>query len=318
MEQPNLIYVKPSYAKSPLSEEEARNFTISETGATHARDHTIGSAVGGNVRWVDGVLSADECKRLIAAVDASPHLSFWSPSGKDDAEAKAFRDADTVEMSNPVLGTFLWERLIEALGSGSLAECLAPIDISEEQDSELCGHWVPQSPLNHDLLFAKYPSGGSFAPHTDGRAIHNFNRRSFQSVILFLNDVPDGCGGGTRFYSGDALNQLCKDQQGRWTASPEWVKVEVSPKAGRLLFFDQELLHEGVPCAAPCTKYIIRSDVMYDRTPAVCDSPKDQAAYAMFRQAEHLAEAGEVAESLKLFAKSWKLSPKMAQMMRQC
>ena len=315
-----MAYVKPSYAKPPLSAEEVCNFIITERNPpifTRGSVPEVGSAVGGNVRWVDSVLTPDECERLIAAVDASPHLSFWSPAGKENAEVKAFRDADTVEMSNPVLATFLWERLVAAAG-GSLAKCLAPIDISEEEDSELCGHWVPQSPLNADLLFAKYPSGGSFAPHTDGRAIHNFNRRSFQSVIIFLNEVPEGCGGGTRFYSVQALNQLCKDQEGRWTAAPEWVEVEVLPKAGRLLFFDQEMLHEGVPCSAPYTKYIIRSDVMYDRTPAVCDSPTDQAAYAMFRQAENLAEAGEVDQSLKLFAQSWKLSPNMAKMMKQC
>jgi hypothetical protein len=55
---------------------------------------------------------------------------------------------------------------------------------------------------------------------------------------------------------------------------------------------------------------------MYNRTPAVCDSPTDRQAYDLFRQAENLAEAGKVQDSLELFQKSWRLSPLMAKMMK--
>ena len=48
--------------------------------------------------------------------------------------------------------------------------------------------------------------------------------------------------------------------------------------------FEQSLVHEGVPPAQPHIKYIIRSDVMFQRDPAICDSPQDVAAYALLKQ----------------------------------
>jgi len=325
-QQPDLFYVKPSYLKAPLNPNEVATFVEALPPISFVREQsktvaaaieTVHTALDGKVVWIDDFLTTDECEKLIAAVDSSSQLSFWSPSaveaaGETLAEARAFRDAETLEMSSPELATALWDRLL-LRGGGWIP---ASEVVAEEDDSELAGNWIPQAPLNHDLLFARYPSEGSFAPHTDGRATHDFNRRSFQSIIVFLNSIPDGCGGGTRFYSNEAINKLSRDESNRWTANPLLVQVEVLPRAGRILLFNQELLHEGVPVAAPYTKYIIRSDLMYNRTPAVCDSPTDRQAYDLFRQAENLAEAGRVQESLELFQKSWRLSPLMAKMMK--
>jgi len=317
MQQPQLAYVKPA-SKALLGAVEAKAFTaqILQSTSQPRAELEWQSALGGKVVWVDNVLSAVECQSLCQLVDACPQLSFWHGGVRgEQSEAQAFRDADTIEMNNPELGAALWDRL---LASGAARWPPKDIVVSEEEDSELEGRWVAESPLNQDLLFARYPSEGSFAPHTDGRAIQHFNRRSFQSVILFLNDVPTGFGGGTRFYSEAALGQLTRDAQGRWTADASLVELDVLPRAGRLLMFDQELVHEGVPPLSPHVKYIIRSDVMRARTPAVCDSPTDREAYALFRRAEELAEAGEVAESLRLFQLSWSMSPSLKRIMKQC
>ena len=96
---------------------------------------------------------------------------------------------------------------------------------------------------------------------------------------------------------------------------------EVYAVEGRLVVFDQRMVHEGICCApppcSPCCKYIIRSDIMYERRPAICDSANDIAAYDMFRQAEALAEAGNVEDSIPLFRKACKKSPQLAAMMGQ-
>ena len=315
-EGPQLDVVKPA-SKQVLTEQECFAFAraLQSPCAVPAAPSPPQSALSGRVLWVDNLLSAQECGRLRELVDACPLLSFWR--GVASAEARAFRDADTIEMNSAALGQVLWDRLQLRLAIDDHPPLISPRAVSEADDGELAGVWTATSPLNHDLLFAKYPSEGSFAPHTDGRAIHHFNRRSFQSVIIFLNDVPDGCGGGTRFYTDSALTQLQRDAQGRWTADPTLVEFEVLPRAGRILIFDQELVHEGVPPTSGHEKYIIRSDVMYSRSPAVCDGPQDREAYTLFRKAEALAEAGEVDESLLLFSKSWKMSPLMARMMGQ-
>jgi hypothetical protein len=104
----------------------------------------------------------------------------------------------------------------------------------------------------------------------------------------------------------------------RWTASQSLVLDEVEAVEGRFLMFHQSLVHEGVPPVDPFLKYIIRSDVIFERTPKICDSPKDREAYQLFRQAEEVAENGEVPLSLQLFKKAFKLSPTLAQIMGQC
>jgi hypothetical protein len=154
----------------------------------------------------------------------------------------------------------------------------------------------------------------------------DFNCRSFYSVIVYLNTIPTGLdgsdsgGGGTRFYVDGAIEQLHSgggESNNKWTGKAELITGLVDPVAGRLLMFEQSLVHEGVPPAAGgghC-KYIIRSDVLYQRTPAVCNAPKDIEAYRLFREAEQLAEAGRVDESIPMFRKAVKMSPDMAEMM---
>lgn len=148
----------------------------------------------------------------------------------------------------------------------------------------------------------------------------DFNCRSFYSVIVYLNTIPLGEGGGTRFYldgAVEALHSNGDEGANKWTGKAELVTGLVDPVAGRLLAFEQSLVHEGVPPVAENCKYIIRSDVLYQRTPSVCDTPKDIEAYRLFREAEQLAEAGRVSESIPLFKKAVKLSPDMAEMMGQ-
>ena len=277
----------------------------------------------GDVIVVDDFLTRDECRQLCAEIDANPALSFWSAAGRENDKARAFRDADTIEVNSKEIAVNMWNRIKTHMEHKDKI-----ISIDEEGDTsndslwerELPGEWKPVN-FNHDLLFVKYPSGGAFSPHTDGKAIHHFNRRSFYSVIVFLNDVVEG--GGTRFYKKEALQHLSEedsaatDAAARWTAAEELMTYEVQPAAGRLLFFDQRLVHEGVPPCAPCEKYIIRSDIMYQRVDPVCDSEKDREAYRLYREAEVLAEDGQVAPSISLFKRAIKMSPELAKYMGQ-
>lgn len=115
-------------------------------------------------------------------------------------------------------------------------------DYDDDYSSELIGTWQPCS-LNPDMLFAYYPSGGGFSPHTDGNAILNFNNRSRYSVVIYLNTPGEpidskkekinkkvdnegisyvlrdpihgmkrsnDVGGGTRFYRAEATTKLVK------------------------------------------------------------------------------------------------------------
>ena len=271
--------------------------------------------------YIDNVLTCDECKSLRSAIDNNNYLSFWSKSGRENDEARAFRNADTLEFQSDMIATLVWNRIKDKFPFIDINIKNDEYDengiIDTRWERELPGTWKATN-LNSDFLFAKYPSGGSFAPHTDGRTIHDFNYRSFYSVIIFLNSIDDGLGGGTKFYKKEAVQSLERSEIGnQWTANQNLMTAEVLPKEGRMLIFDQDLVHEGVPPLELNQKYIIRSDIMYQRSPAVCDSDVDKEAYKCFRIAEDLAEQGNIEESLPLFRKAFKLSKPLAIMMGQ-
>ena len=68
-------------------------------------------------------------------------------------------------------------------------------------------------------------------------------------------------------------------------------------------------------CKGRHCKYIIRSDIMYERVPPILNSEKDKEAYTIFRQAEDLADSGDVDQSIVLFRRAFKMSPELAAMM---
>lgn len=315
-EAPALAIVKPRQ-KQCLRDDECmpfENCIISDA----QQDIVLSNVSGVSKSYIlDGVLSKEECAALRSQIDDDPTLSFWCQGKEEDGETRSFRNVKTIEVYSQNLAYLLWRR-IHHLVQEVLQEVIDDED-RDDYERELEGVWLPTG-LNPDSLFARYPSHGSFAPHTDGRAIVDFNRRSHYSVILYLNDVPLHLGGGTRFYEKSAVSNLKKDVTGEseiWTADATLVIGEVEAVAGRMLIFYQHLVHEGVPPIAPHVKYIIRSDIISTRTPTICDSPSDQEAYRIFKEGENLVENGQVEEGVKLFKKAFKMSPRMAQIMGQ-
>ena len=71
--------------------------------------------------YIDGCLSREECQGLCDACDQCQDLRFWSSAGRDDASARAFRDADTVEVRAERLAAALWARIHHLLPSGMAA-----------------------------------------------------------------------------------------------------------------------------------------------------------------------------------------------------
>lgn len=289
--KPTMNVIKPGRKVSLVSDDVDIfiNCINKEVSKETMLDYCIQKAAIPHIYYIDNVLSHEECKELCNAINSNDSLSFWNSLGRDYTEARMFRDADTIEVNNSTFAELIWNRI-----ANMFRNSFFDIDIDcEDQNNinwerELVGKWIPAS-LNHDLLFAKYPSFGSFAPHTDGRAIHNFNCRSFYSIIIFLNTIPVNSGGGTRFYTNDAVKHLKIMQYNSkdyWTCDSSYVTEEISAIEGRVLLFHQSLVHEGIPPHDPYSKYIIRTDLMYRRIPSICDSDSDKEAYILFKQAE--------------------------------
>lgn len=313
-EVPELSSIKPR-SKPILTQDEVISFENcinEEISSTLLR---IKQVIPGAF-YIDNVLTKEECASLIKEIDNSSSLSFWCQGKEDDESVRSFRNAKTIEIHSDLFCDRIWSR-IEPLfhNQPEFVVHISPNPDDEDYERDLIGDWFAKG-LNPDSLFVRYPSSGSFAPHTDGRAIIDFNTRSHYSVVLFLNSVEKHCGAGTRFYEESVVKQL-KKEENRWTGDTSLILDEVEAVAGRFLFFHQSLVHEGVPPAENYLKYIIRSDIIYERSPKICDSEKDRQAYQIFRQAEEVAENGFVEQSLQLFKKAFKLSPLLSEIMGQ-
>lgn len=98
-------------------------------------------------------------------------------------------------------------------------------------------------PLRADaqLRVYRYQPGQKFVTHRDGFT-SAADAQSRLTYMVYLNDVSEG---GETYFPAYATN--------------------IRPAAGRALFFQHSLLHEGRPVARG-TKYALRTDVLYSIT----------------------------------------------------
>ena len=104
--------------------------------------------------------------------------------------------------------------------------------------------------LNERCRVLCYTPGQEFPAHYDGtfrrmRPDPRAGDRSMVTVQVYLHDVPEGAGGGTTFMK-DSEEVVCTCQ----------------PKAGSVLIFSQNLLHEGSQLKSGL-KYTLRTEAMY-------------------------------------------------------
>ena len=87
-----------------------------------------------------------------------------------------------------------------------------------------------------------------FEEHCDGCFTHPVTKASSRYTLqIYLNDIPDAAvdGGGTAFTRDGKV---------------------VTPRAGSVLCFTQNLMHEGQPLRTGGIKYTIRTEAMYGRS----------------------------------------------------
>lgn len=112
-EQPALSSIKPN-SKIPLSDEAVAVFFDCLCADVRTVEDDVVWVLP-DVGYIDNVLSPDECLKLRTTIDASPATTFWSTMGRDNTDARAFRDADTVEFSSAPFAEMIWFRVRENL-----------------------------------------------------------------------------------------------------------------------------------------------------------------------------------------------------------
>jgi len=280
-----------------------------------------------NAIVLKNVLSNEECRELIEGVEERTDrgYSFWSSDdtnreynsneNNDDnnASSSSFRNSDTVEVRSKEIAENLWKRIRKFI----LEEELVIDDAHPLHESGLEGKWKANG-INDHLLFNKYVGKGHFSPHTDGATVENFNRRSFYSVLVYLNTCEEG--GETSLFcnqpKGSSLSHFDVDYHSRYRWPKEWIGDAAKCEKGSVLIFRQEIVHEGAPVGENALKIIIRTDVMYERVEKKCDDENGRRAYDLHKQAQNEESEGNWEKAIELLKLCRKVSPEYADLVR--
>jgi hypothetical protein len=99
--------------------------------------------------------------------------------------------------------------------------------------------------LNPLLRFSRFTGDQYVQPHVDGFIAAEINHISRYTLLFYLSDCGSSSG------------------QTRFIDMIPMTHVDVFPKKGRLLVFDQRLCHAALPVGNEHRKYTMRTDAMY-------------------------------------------------------
>ena len=137
--------------------------------------------------------------------------------------------------------------------------------------------------INPEWRYLKGEEGYHMTSHFDESKIISINEKSFYTILLYLND-DDG---------GDLVfNNL---------------NLTLKPKAGRLIIFNQNLLHHSLPSTNE--KYFLHSEIIYERKNKI-NSENDCNAFTIYNNAQTLPQK----ERDEQIEKAFKMSNELEKM----
>lgn len=186
---------------------------------------------GSFARVVHGVLDEPECAAVLARVNAKKFTPALLNVGNGGQQLQPFtRDGFRAVVDSDEMAVYLFE----------LLQAYVP-----ERREGLDGEVVDVVGLNNRCRILCYTPGQVFEQHVDGCYRHPSGKCSRVTVQLYLHDVPAESGGATTFIFDDGSTLPCQ------------------PRAGSVLLFSQDLLHEGSLLRSGL-KYTLRTEVMYE------------------------------------------------------
>jgi len=287
-------------------------FKADDISLEHARDRIscieVGPCQDGHPKAVvlDNVFSEAECERIVK-LSEKLGFTFWDTSGEADV---AYRSAFTVEVDQPTIADLIFERI---------QPWCSELDIEKDDviaSRDFTGKWIPERGYEK-LLLGRYREGGHFSPHTDGTTYVDVNRRTCFTALLYLKDTAEEGAGRTFLLRPESKdNPFPKNSLDKLTSREEDRVYGVQPKTGRLLLFYHEDMHEGEAVNSGHEKYIIRTDIVYVRSPEILTADADKEGYACWIEAQRLAEEDNDPQGCVLMLKrAFRLSPGLADLM---
>ncbi|KAL1726936.1 hypothetical protein EV714DRAFT_286894 [Schizophyllum commune] len=213
---------------------------------------------------VENAFTPAECAALLARATASGEWSF--ARGDVPPEARdTYRVGDRTYLTDSEVSAAVFARLlpfiedIRDLRPGSKWATIA------HRPGRAQGPAWHLACLKSRLSFLRYTPGQYFQPHCDGLSIveedgHSY--KSFVTIHLYLSDNasspvetsegnPPLSGGATRFWTPNKKHYL-----------------DVEPRVGRVLIFQQRMLVHSGEKVTGGTKYTMRGDLLYEEAHA--------------------------------------------------
>ncbi|OQO01975.1 hypothetical protein B0A48_12448 [Cryoendolithus antarcticus] len=222
---------------------------------------------------IDNVLTPKECRALLRAAEATAPNTGWERAmvnvgGGRQKMYEDVRKCGRIICDSQDLASRVWDRVKDVPDVSEMLRLDHRPKITGTGPSQRNEVWVLTRP-NERMRFLKYVGGEYFKGHCDGTyETPDRKERSYMTMHLYLNDTglpppevlesmsseerlevgPAGLvGGETAFHS--------MHYPGR--------KLDVEPKAGRVLIFQHRgLLHSGEDVVQG-VKYTMRTDMMY-------------------------------------------------------
>ncbi|KAL1412916.1 hypothetical protein Q8F55_000665 [Vanrija albida] len=218
---------------------------------------------------LDGVLSRSECAQLLAFAEesvtglAGGDASAWRPALVNagpglEVLMTDYRNSDRIVWDNQEVMDRLWRRMVT---------------IPEVRD-KLARATTGDTPYVFDRVnergrYLRYGPGQFFKPHCDGPYYYEKDGKAyltFFTIQLYLNDSVEAFassaearaagatlrGGATAFLARRHRNDRGPDR-----------RVDVHPRAGRVLLFQHEALYHSGERVTAGVKYTMRTDVLF-------------------------------------------------------
>lgn len=226
------------------------------------------------------LLNDTECNELITKVES---LNMRPVNATEN-----YRKMNHTMFEDKQLVNKIWTRIEKYLPS----KLLIKEDNINIYGKSFCslGEWKLID-LNSMWRCGKYNQNGLFAAHRDGFYSPTLDNRSFYTFMIYLNE--DFEGGTTKFL----LDDLCGVTK----------EVEINIKRGMAIIFPHNYLHEGT-IITDGQKYILRSDVMYQKIEKPIDSQIQ--AYELYKLAIE-SESNDPKSAVSLYRQAMKICPEI-------
>ena len=262
---------------------------------------------------VKGMLSEEECEKMVAFIDAHdrPAENEGDVVMVAASSTPSHRNNQRVPISSEALSEVLFSRIASVLCSIKEDAITCTSENAHTFLNEgfgMTGEWKLHS-LNSRFRLCKYHPGGHFGPHYDSDfVIDPMRKRSLKTFMIYLNDNYEG--GTTNFAESHDMN---KDEvQGIYCSPPDKVYASLKACRGDCLVFDHRLLHEGQQVTNGM-KYLIRSDIMYEKVDDELseEGKLQEKALKLYMEGMKLEEGGDVDSAIKLYGKAFKMCPEI-------